>query len=148
MKFVRAKKDDSFFKALEKGHKHWAYEAEGLKLEVADLIDVLMKEQGINRSTLAEKVGVSPAYITKALHGYANLTLNTLAKFGYALDHRFRMIKVPLECDSNIYTVLQFNHSPLSTNIVEDPEKYDHSSEKTLVSGGNYDLPIACGFGG
>ena len=64
---------------------------------MADLIEEVMKEQGINRSTLAEIVGVSPAYITKALRGYANFTLDTLAKFGFALGHRFRIKQVPLD---------------------------------------------------
>jgi len=107
MKIIKADKEDNFYESLEKGRNHWAYEAEGLKLEVADLIEKMMKEQGINRSTFAEIVGVSPAYITKALRGYANLTLDTLAKFGFALGHRFRIKQVPLDFRATIFSVIR-----------------------------------------
>jgi len=143
MSIVKKKKSDSLFELMENSRKHWAYEAEGLKLEVADLIMDMMEEQDINRSTLAEIVGVSPAYITKALRGYANLTLDTLSKFGFALGHRFRIKQVPLDCKARIHAVLKISTREeviLPPTTVFDREQYALDSAKSISWSEPYDF--------
>jgi len=45
----------------------------------------LMTEAGINRGQLAEAAGVSPAFVSKVLHGSTNYTLKTMAKLARAI---------------------------------------------------------------
>ena len=50
-------------------------------------VEHAMMKENVNRSELAEKLGSSPAYITKVLRGDANLTIATMAKLARALDY-------------------------------------------------------------
>ncbi len=43
------------------------------------------KSSGLTRSVLAEKIGTSPAYITKFLKGETNFTLDSMVKIAKAL---------------------------------------------------------------
>lgn len=62
-----------------------------LRHEVAVQIERQMKEAGMNRKELAKRVSASQAYITKALSGDANLTLDTMAKLAYGLGARVHL---------------------------------------------------------
>ncbi|MDQ7010639.1 MAG: helix-turn-helix transcriptional regulator [Mariprofundaceae bacterium] len=57
---------------------------------VADCVR-MMEEQGVNRSELARRMGVSRAYITKLLNGNANITLDTMVRVAMALDARVNL---------------------------------------------------------
>ena len=41
-----------------------------------------MKTSGLTRTTLAEKIGSSPVYVTKILHGETNFTLDSMGEMG------------------------------------------------------------------
>lgn len=56
-------------------------------------IHYILGEKGITRSELAERMGVSPAYIDKILKGGENLTLEVIGKLGEALGES--LITVP-----------------------------------------------------
>ena len=45
-----------------------------------------MKSRGLTRSALAEKIGTSPAYITKILRGDTNFTLDSMVKIANVLN--------------------------------------------------------------
>jgi transcriptional regulator with XRE-family HTH domain len=47
-----------------------------------------MDAQNMNRAALAEEIEVSPAYITKALRGEANFTIETMTKLAMAVGGR------------------------------------------------------------
>jgi len=57
-----------------------------LSIQFAKNIEHLRKQHGLKKKELAEKVGVSQAYITKVMQGEANYTLETMAKFAHALE--------------------------------------------------------------
>ncbi|MEE9612522.1 MAG: helix-turn-helix domain-containing protein, partial [Desulfatiglandales bacterium] len=86
-----------FSRSLERARQYPEYEAEKLKLKVADTIIVVMDKLEISRSELARKIKTSPANITKALRGYTNLRLETLANLAFALGYRWEVTMVPRE---------------------------------------------------
>lgn len=55
------------------------------KLTVVEELLQFMKREGINRSELAERMGVRPSRITKMLRGDSNLTIDTLVRAGRAV---------------------------------------------------------------
>ena len=67
------------------------FELEMLLLDVNEQICALMDDQGVRRTELAEKIGVSRAYITKLLRGEANVTLKTLVGVANALEAKFEI---------------------------------------------------------
>ena len=71
-------------------------------LEVTELICKLMKQQGISRKELAERMGKSKGRISQLLDGEANLTLRTLSDIFDALGHR---VVVDFERPSNGKTI-------------------------------------------
>lgn len=75
------------------------YVLEGVVLDLTDQIAVAMQEQGVSRAELAERLGVSRAYITKVLGGSTNMTLRTLVRLALALGLVPEVSLVPLEAD-------------------------------------------------
>ncbi|WP_029523418.1 helix-turn-helix transcriptional regulator [Persephonella sp. KM09-Lau-8] len=57
----------------------------GLMLDLSYYLKQLMLEKGLNKKQLAERMGVSPAYITKIFSGQ-NISLKTVAKILSALE--------------------------------------------------------------
>ena len=58
---------------------------EGLMLDLSYYLKQFMLEKGLNKKQLAEKMGVSPSYITKIFSGQ-NISLKTVAKILSALE--------------------------------------------------------------
>lgn len=46
----------------------------------------LMDKQGISQTELAQRLGVSPPYINKLMHGDTNFTIESLVKIAKALN--------------------------------------------------------------
>src|SRR3990167_6727771 len=61
------------------------YRLEKILLQLGEDICLLMEQQGLSRTQLAERMGVSPAYITKILSGNPNLTIKSLLKLADAM---------------------------------------------------------------
>ena len=61
------------------------YCLEEVILNFTEQICELMEKQKINRAELAERLGVSGAFITKLLNGNPNLTLKTMMNIASAL---------------------------------------------------------------
>lgn len=51
-------------------------------------IHAIMLREKISNAALAEKIGCSPAYISKILRGDANFTIETMVKISRALDSK------------------------------------------------------------
>lgn len=60
--------------------------AEGLAIRFTSEIARMMVEQGVSRSSLAETLGVSRAYVTKIMNAPPNLTLRSLVSVAMPLD--------------------------------------------------------------
>ncbi len=84
----------SFSDSLERAKTNSAYYEEDLLITVAERIISAMKKQGVSRSELARRMGVSPTYITKVLRGHANLSLETLAKLAFALELKWECLLI------------------------------------------------------
>lgn len=57
---------------------------------VRDLMD-RMDNKGVTQAALAEKIGASPAYISKVMRGDANFTLETMTKLAMAVDGKIKV---------------------------------------------------------
>jgi transcriptional regulator with XRE-family HTH domain len=85
----------TFRDLFEEARQHEDYWTEGVVLEFIEEISRLMKEKNVSRSILAERIGHSPAYVTKVLRGDANLTVATMVKLARALDAEVRIHLAP-----------------------------------------------------
>ncbi|WP_456400466.1 helix-turn-helix domain-containing protein [Persephonella sp.] len=70
---------------LEKDKYDIDFIYEGLILDISYYLKQFMLEKGLNKKQLAERMGVSPAYITKIFSG-ENISLKTVAKILSALE--------------------------------------------------------------
>lgn len=83
MKETLAKHEDTF-----------DFKLEGLILDITEDVCKAMEEKGIDRAELADKLGVSRAFISKLLNGTPNLTIKTLMKIADALGRELS-VKMP-----------------------------------------------------
>ena len=73
-----------------------AEEAEFKGLMFVEELLTLMKEQGINRTQLAERMGVGSSRVTAMLTGGSNFTLETLIRAGRAVGATLEQTLVPV----------------------------------------------------
>ena len=78
---------------LEAARNTFEYRLEKVLFEVAEQVCKLIESQGVTRSELAQRLAVTPAYITKLLNGNPNLTIKSLLRLsdvlGQSIDIRF-----------------------------------------------------------
>jgi len=70
----------TFRDILEKARKHESYWIESALYDFTETICELMESSNMNRTELARRLDVSPAYITKLLRGNANVTIKTMVR--------------------------------------------------------------------
>jgi transcriptional regulator with XRE-family HTH domain len=87
--------------AAEAARKTDAYRAEGASIRLTEELVARLKASGLTRTALAEKIGASPAYVTKILRGDTNFTLDSMVKIANALGCELSIGLQPLEIDSN-----------------------------------------------
>jgi len=66
--------------------RHEDYWTAGAILEFTESVVREMERQGLTRTQLAERLGVTPAYVTKVLRGKVNFTLTTMVRLARALS--------------------------------------------------------------
>src|SRR6266542_1981754 len=59
-------------------------------LEVTELLESIMKEEGVTRSALARRLGKSRGWVTQLLDGEANKTIRTIADAFAVLGREYR----------------------------------------------------------
>ncbi|MGC3974147.1 MAG: helix-turn-helix transcriptional regulator [Nitrospira sp.] len=78
---------------LDVARNTFDYRVERVIFNIAEQVCKIIEGQGVSRSELAQRLAVSPAYVTKLLNGNPNLTIKTLLKIsdalGQTLDIRF-----------------------------------------------------------
>jgi plasmid maintenance system antidote protein VapI len=72
-----------------------ASEAEYKGLMFVEELLTLMKEQGINRTELAKRMGIGSPRVTAMLNGSSNFTLETLIRAGHAVGASLQQTLVP-----------------------------------------------------
>ena len=78
-------KSRSFPELFRQAEQHEDYWLAGAILEFTDDVVREMERQGISRTELAQRLGTTPAYVTKLLRGKVNFTLGTMVKLARAL---------------------------------------------------------------
>ena len=86
---------ERFKKLLEKHKNDPEYKLEGIILRVSEKIAGIMEDRHMTRGRLAERLGCSPAYVTKLLKGSENLTLKKLFEVSSALEADLVIDMVP-----------------------------------------------------
>lgn len=80
----------------EAARQSHAYHAEGASIRFTEDLVAIMKSRGLTRTALAEKIGTSPAYVTKILRGDTNFTLDSMVRIAQALGCEIDLILRPL----------------------------------------------------
>jgi len=86
---------------LEHVRRDDVYWEEWLVSEFTEELCRRMEVVGLSRTAFAQKIGSSPAYVTKVLRGEENLTVKTMAKLARAVRSIVRMHLAP----AGTYTV-------------------------------------------
>ncbi len=73
-------KKKSFRELFDEAKGRDTYWASSLVLDFTEGLHNIMEANGITRSDLARRLGVSPAYITKALRGNVNFTVDSMVR--------------------------------------------------------------------
>ena len=71
------------------------FRLERVLFQVAEEISRLMHEQNMSRAEIAERLGVSRAYVTKILNGNPNLTIKTMLRLAEALGRELAIQFAP-----------------------------------------------------
>lgn len=66
-----------------------------LTRQFCEAISRRMDEVGMQRATLAKKLGTSPAYVSMVLNGNQNMTIRTLERIATALDFNVAIVLAP-----------------------------------------------------
>jgi len=92
-----AKVGSRFKKIFEEAHRHPAYWMEDLRLQFLEGISAIMESQGITQKELADRMGVSEAYISRVFNDNVekNFTLNTLVELSKAVNAEIKIIVTP-----------------------------------------------------
>jgi transcriptional regulator with XRE-family HTH domain len=80
------KKPSSFSGLFQQAERYEDYWAAGAILAFTESVAREIERLGITRTELAQRLGASPAYVTKILRGKANFTLATMVRLARALD--------------------------------------------------------------
>lgn len=123
---------------LEAARNTFEYRLEKNLFEVAEQVCKLIESQGITRSELAQRLAVTPAYITKLLNGNPNLTIKSLLRLsdalGQTLDIRFApKLTVAQSVTTSLAPAPSILHTPeytmtrtLAHVVTEQPNEVSH----------------------
>jgi len=73
-------KKESFKELFKEAKERNTYWVGSLILDFTEGLHKLMEANGVCRSELARRLGVSPAYVTKVLRGNVNFTLDSMVR--------------------------------------------------------------------
>jgi transcriptional regulator with XRE-family HTH domain len=73
-------KKASFKELLDQAKDRDTYWVGSLILDFTEGLHKIMESNGVSRSELARRLGVSPAYVTKVLRGNVNFTLDSMVR--------------------------------------------------------------------
>jgi transcriptional regulator with XRE-family HTH domain len=88
------------------------YEEELLVAEATETLSALVDEIGITQRELAERLNVSEGRVSQILSGGRNLTLRSLAGFGWALGVKFDLTPSAMTVEERIGTPAMKDPTP------------------------------------
>ena len=77
-------KKKSFKELFDQAKGRDTYWVASLILDFTEGLHKIMESNGVSRSELARRLGVSPAYVTKVLRGNVNFTLDSMVRLARA----------------------------------------------------------------
>lgn len=119
----------SFKERIAELRKTRSYCQEQAKLEFVGGITRLMNAKGINNAILAERMETSPAYVTKALRGDANFTIDSMVKITHALGGRIHIHVADSEA-----SVRWLEHFNCSSHNQQTPQASVRPRERIEIS--------------
>jgi transcriptional regulator with XRE-family HTH domain len=102
---IERKEGYSFEDAVQQARKSSDYYQEKLLLDISSRLVNSLEDQGLKRKELAARLGVSPTYVTNVFRGHANLSIESLAKFAFALGLKWEPVLLSLESELGLYSV-------------------------------------------
>lgn len=81
------------------------YLVEEAKIDFAISLDRIMKRQNLSQAQLAKMLNKSPAYISKALSGDENFTVETMVRLAVAVNGRYCHHIVPRDSEVHWFEV-------------------------------------------
>jgi len=88
-------KKKSFKEVFNQAKERDTYWVASLILDFTEGLYKMMEANGVSRSELARRLGVSPAYITKVLRGNVNFTLDSMVRLVRAAGGEVRLQVAP-----------------------------------------------------
>lgn len=88
-------KKKSFRELTDEAKGRDAYWVASLVLGFTEGLNKIMKANGVTRSDLARRLGVSPAYVTKVLRGNVNFTVDSMVRLVRAAGGEVRLEVAP-----------------------------------------------------
>jgi transcriptional regulator with XRE-family HTH domain len=73
-----------------------------------------MEKRDISKAKLAQSMGVSPAYVSKAMRGNVNFTLESMVKFALATGGR---VRIQIDDQENMRSETRVVHSATSRSV-------------------------------
>ena len=75
------------------------YQFQWLVLDISEQLCELMSRRQVSRAELADRLGVSKAWVTKLLRGDRNITVRSLVKVAHELDLSVELRFAPTDLD-------------------------------------------------
>jgi plasmid maintenance system antidote protein VapI len=97
----------AFRSLFEKTRKRLEYFVHGAIISFTESVTRRMGELKISKTELSAKLKCKPPYITKALGGGTNFTIESMVKIALALDSEVEINLIPKECAEKLEDVLQ-----------------------------------------
>jgi plasmid maintenance system antidote protein VapI len=108
------------------------------KLQIAGMICKVMEKRGLNRTKLAEKMGIKPSRVTAMLDGTQNLTIETIMRASEALEQKLECTLVAKE-----HAVRWISYDTSSQNEVFEVVSNVTTHEEPVVAPFIFDTGIA-----
>lgn len=115
-------KNKSFKELAEQARKSNAYFVQGAILDFTEDVVSRMEAQGITKAELANRIGSSPAFVTKLLSGSNNFTLETMVKVSLAVEGELRVHVHPKGSICHWIDVLK---GPVSSAADDAPNRFN-----------------------
>ena len=130
---MAALKFSEFFAKARESATYWAEQA---TIDFTAALAERMKELRMSRAQLANRLGTSQAYVTKALSGNTNFTIKSMAALAHALGQRVTIQLEPQEQAHNQIVTEAIASLAASTGLrviskVSSIELHGHTSSLT-----------------
>ena len=112
---------------------YWAQAA--MRRFVSD-IDRRLVKQNLTRTQLAEKLGTTPAYVTKVMRGDVNFTLETMTKLAMAVGGKLQVSVVDRDASGEWNVPLKYER--LSACAVAQTRSSEFASTENVANQPNF----------